>query len=81
MHSLSMIMVVVDDIIYQTVGLNFLQNEKFWKVCEKGDIAAVREAIKNGEAEVNWIKDGSPYHVCCIHEHYITITIALSKQN
>ena len=42
-----------------------IQNEQFWRACEKGDLDAVEEAIRSGEVDLNWRKEGKPYNVRC----------------
>ena len=47
----------------------YMQNIKFWRACEEGDLITVQEAINSGNVDLDWHKEGSPYYVCCIREH------------
>ena len=54
------------------------QNEQFWRDCgENGDLAAVKEAIRSGEVDLNWRKEGSPFHVRCISNVYPSLLVTL----
>ena len=44
-----------------------IQNEQFWKDCEKGNLVAVQEAIRRKTVDLNWCRKGSPYLVCYIN--------------
>ena len=41
-----------------------MQNELFWRYCERGDLTCVQEAIRGGNIELNWCMEGAPYNVC-----------------
>ena len=44
-----------------------IQNVQFWRDCERGDLAAVQEAIKDGGVNLD---EASPYYVCCICDFF-----------
>ena len=41
-----------------------IQNEEFWRACERGDLTAVQEAIKSGNIDIDWRTAEGHYHVC-----------------